>query len=135
MRISVLNGLRMAKGIGNIRAAPAGAGLRHLKIAAGSRTATLNGDAGSTDAKHFAGLMLGENAGDVIVDYDDFVHFAEPCCANMPIVAEPQPTRMRSSRAPLTTGSFSGGDRDDGTFIDGQRVLPCRCKGREEFHR
>ncbi len=26
------------------------------------------------------------------------------CLANMPMVAEPQPTRMRSSRTPLTTG-------------------------------
>ena len=28
------------------------------------------------------------------------------CLANMPIVAEPQPTRMRSSATPLTIGGY-----------------------------
>ena len=54
-------------------------------------------------------LVLGQHAGDVVVDHDHLVDMARATAgANMPMVAEPQPTRMRSSGAPLTIGAPAG---------------------------
>jgi hypothetical protein len=49
--------------------------------------------------------VLGQHAGDVVVHHDHLVDMAEPLLAKMPTVAEPQPTRMRSSGLPLTIGA------------------------------
>jgi len=48
--------------------------------------------------------MFREHAGDVIVDHDNVIDLAVPLLANMPMVAEPQPTRIRSSVTPLMMG-------------------------------
>ena len=49
-----------------------------MEIPAGRRAATLHLDAGVHRAEQFAGLMLGNHAGDVIVDHDDLIDFAVP---------------------------------------------------------
>ena len=90
--------------VGEAGAAPAGAGLGDAEVAAGGRAVAPDADAGRLPAEHLAGLVLGDDAGDVVVDDDDLVDEAAPLAANMPMVAEPQPTRMRCSVTPSTIG-------------------------------
>src|SRR6202030_3483242 len=70
--------LENRKWIFNIGAAPCGSGLGHAEVAARSGASSLHLDAGLGYAQQFSRLMLGENAGDVIVHYDHFVDFAVP---------------------------------------------------------
>ena len=64
--------------IGNIGAAPAGAGLGDLEITARRRAPALHLDAGVGNIEQLAGLMLREHAGDVVVHHHDFVDLAMP---------------------------------------------------------
>ena len=64
--------------IGNVGAAPAGSGLGDVEIAAGRGAAPLHLDAGVAHAKQLARLMLGQDAGDVVVDDDHFVDLVAP---------------------------------------------------------
>ena len=73
-----IEGAKDRKRIGDIRPAPARAGLGDLKIAAGRRAPALHLDAGRRNVEHLARLMLRENAGDVIVDDDDLVDVPQP---------------------------------------------------------
>ncbi len=73
-----LKGFRILSGSEISVAAPTGARLRHLEIAAWRGATSVNGDPGFADAEHLSGLMLGENAGNVIIDDDDLIHFAKP---------------------------------------------------------
>ncbi len=61
-----------------IRSAPCGARLRYLKISAGCGASALQSNAGLGHAEQLAGLVLGEDAGDVIIHDHDFVHLAKP---------------------------------------------------------
>src|SRR5215469_4490677 len=73
-----LEGLQDGQRIGNAGATPAGARLRHLKIAAGRRTAPTNRNPGFAQAEHFSGLVLGKHAGDMVVHHDDIIDLAGP---------------------------------------------------------
>ena len=64
--------------IGNIGATPSRAGLGHLEIAAGRRAPAFHLDSGVGDVEQLSGLMLAENAGDVVIDHHDLVHLAVP---------------------------------------------------------
>src|SRR5205807_2275164 len=50
----------------------------NAEIAAGSGAAAFHFDSGLGDAEQLSGLMFRQNAGDVIIDYDDFIDFAVP---------------------------------------------------------
>ncbi len=65
-------------GIGDVGAAPAQARARHLEVAAGGRLATLDLDAGGLHVEAAAGLVLGQDAGDVVVQDDHLVDLALP---------------------------------------------------------
>ena len=58
--------------------APGRTRLGDAEIAAGSGAPTLHLDSRWDNAEQFASLMLGEDAGDVVVDHDDLVNFVEP---------------------------------------------------------
>ncbi len=64
--------------IGDVGAAPAEAGLGDLEVAARRRLAAAHADAGRRHVEEVAGLVLGQHAGDVIVDDDHLVDVALP---------------------------------------------------------
>ena len=64
--------------IGDVGAAPARAGVGDLEVAARRRLAAAHADPGRRHVEELAGLVLGEDAGDVVVDDDDLVDVAEP---------------------------------------------------------
>src|SRR5581483_6170679 len=64
--------------IGDVGAAPAGAGIGDLEIPSGRRATAFHLDTGIGDIEQLAGLMLTEHTGDVIVDHDDLVDLAVP---------------------------------------------------------
>ena len=68
----------MSSGVGDIGAAPTGSGFGNMEIAAGRRAAAFHLDTGVARAEQFARLMLGQHAGNVIVDHDNLVDFAVP---------------------------------------------------------
>ena len=62
----------------DVGAAPAQAWLGHLEVAARRRLAAAHPDAGGFHVEELAGLVLGQHAGDVVVDHDHFVAVVEP---------------------------------------------------------
>src|SRR5438270_7838149 len=62
----------------DIGSTPIGARLGDLEIAPGRGATALHLDSGLRNAQQFARLMLGKDAGDVVVDYDHLIHFVEP---------------------------------------------------------
>ncbi len=64
--------------IGDVGAAPAGARIGHLEVASRRGLAALDLDARGRHVQAPAGLVLGEHAGDVVVDDHDLVDVAEP---------------------------------------------------------
>src|SRR5689334_17137829 len=62
----------------NVGSSPGCSGLRHPEVSTRSRAASLDLDAGFRYSQQLAGLMLGKNAGDVVVDNHDFIDLAEP---------------------------------------------------------
>ncbi len=64
--------------LGDVGAAPAGAGIGDLEVAARRRLPAAHLDAGRRHVEELAGLVLGQHAGDVVVDDDDLVDVAEP---------------------------------------------------------
>ena len=73
-----LEGAEDLERVGDAGAAPAGARLGDAEVAAGGRAVALDADAGRLPAEHLAGLVLGDDAGDVVVDDDDLVDEAAP---------------------------------------------------------
>jgi hypothetical protein len=78
----------------DIGAAPAGAGLGHLEIAPRRRAAALDLDAGRAQPAPCRPGVRSHHAGDVVVHHHHLVDQPSHCEANMPMVAEPQPTRI-----------------------------------------
>ena len=72
------NGPKHRERIGDLSAAPAGAGLGNLEITARRRAPSLHLDSGVGNIEQFAGLMFDEHAGDVVVDHHDFIDLAVP---------------------------------------------------------
>ena len=66
------------KRLGDVGAAPARAGIGDLEIAARRRFAAAHADAGRRHVEEAAGLVLGQHAGDVVVDDDHLVDMAVP---------------------------------------------------------
>src|SRR6266852_833053 len=70
--------LKNRKRIFNIRTAPGSARLGHSKVAARRGTPPLHLDTSLGDAQQLSRLVLGENAGDVVVNHDYLVNLAKP---------------------------------------------------------
>src|SRR5712692_4514059 len=70
--------LENRKRIFNIRTAPGSARLGHAEVAPRSGTPALHLDTSLGDAQQLSRLVLGENAGDVVVNHNNFVDLAKP---------------------------------------------------------
>ena len=107
--------------IGDVGAAPAGARTGDLEVAPGRRAPPAHPDAGRLHVEAAPGLMLGQDAGDVVIDDDHLIDMRPcHCLANMPTVAEPQPTRMRVSSTPSMMGAVPALTIDRRAAIDGE---------------
>ncbi len=97
------------KRVGDVGAAPADAGMRHLEVAAGRGAAAAHADAGRRHAEALAGLVLGQHAGDVVIDHDHLIHLAVPLLREDAdggaAAADPH---ARARRVPLTMGACAG---------------------------
>ena len=111
----------MASGSVRSGAAPAGAGLGHLEIAAGRGAPALDLDAGVGNVRGTCPAWCSDST-PVMWSSTTTTSSTWPshCWANMPMVAEPQPTRMRSSGTPLTIGGLPACDDDRGAAVDRQ---------------
>ena len=104
-------------------------GLRHPEVAPRRRAVALDPDAGRLPAEHLAGLMFADDAGDVVVDHHHLVDQAPATApANMPMVAEPQPTRIRRSRHAVDDGRAAGLHDDASSRRRWPARPPRRCR-------
>jgi hypothetical protein len=73
-----IKGFQDGQWVGQIGATPTGAGLGHFEVASRRGAVALDAYAGFRNIEEFTSLVLGENAGDVVVDHDDLVHQPKP---------------------------------------------------------
>ena len=106
--------------IGDLGAAPAGAGLGDLEITARRRAPALHLDAGVGNIEQLAGLMLAEHAGDVVVDHHDLIDLALPLLGEHAdggrAAADPHPL----FRHAVDDRRIAGLHHHGGAAIDGQ---------------
>ena len=83
--------------VGDVGAAPAEPRIGDLEVAPRRRFAPAHADAGRRHVEAAAGLMLGQHAGDVVVDDDHLVDLAEPIAWRR---CRRSPSRSRPACAP-----------------------------------
>ena len=115
----------------DIGAAPAEAGIGDLEIAARRRAPAAHADAGGPHVEEAAGLVLASST-PVMWSSTTITSSTWPshCWAKMPMVAEPQPTRMRSSASPLMTGALAGlhGESAPPSIVELDRALVAKVE-------
>ena len=99
-------------------AAPAAAGVGDAEVAAGGRAVAADADAGRAPVEDAAGLVLGDDAGDGVVDDDDLVDEARP------LAGEHADRRRAAADAHPGLGDAvdhrraAGGDGEAGAAVD-----------------